>query len=85
MILNPPKNGLERAEKIAPNDKRVLAIRGLYFYELGDMVKGRELRGKSLALDSQYHSGPYIDNRHWLRNWVLWKSLLNMYFWKAIT
>ena len=78
--LESAQKWLERAEKIAPNDKRVLAIRGLYFYELGDMVKGREYAEKSLALDSQYHLALILITGIGLETGSYGKSLLNMYF-----
>ena len=49
------------------------------------MVKGREYVEKSLALDSQYHLALILITGIGLETGSYGKSLLNMYFWKAIT
>lgn len=48
-------NWLSKAEEVTSNDKRALAIRGLYYYELGDKEKSKEFADKSFSLDNRYH------------------------------
>lgn len=78
--LESAQKWLERAESIAPNDKRVLAIRGLYFYEVGDMAKCGEYAEKSLALDPRYHLALILITGVSLESGLDGKSVVNTYF-----
>ncbi|MBI5100036.1 MAG: hypothetical protein HZB30_12470 [Nitrospirae bacterium] len=71
---------LNKAEEISIKDKRVLAIRGLYFYELGDKGKSREYSEKSLSVDNFYHLALIILIGLELESGIEGKTLLKRYF-----
>ncbi len=71
---------LDEAEAINSTDKRILALRGLYFYELDDKEKSRSFAEKSLAIDEFYHLALLLITAIELESGTPGHSILKRYF-----
>lgn len=71
---------LDKAEAIEPTDKRVLALRGLYFYELDEKEKSGLFAEKSLAIDQFYHLALLLITATELESGTPGHSILKRYF-----
>ena len=71
---------LNEADVIKSNDKRVLALWGLYYYELKDRTTSQKYVDKSLALDKYYHLALALKTGIELESGTDGKTILNQYF-----
>lgn len=69
-----------KAEKIETNDKRILAVRGFYYYELGDKEKAKKCVDNALIIDTFYHLALVLKTSIELEAGTNGRTILYQYF-----